>query len=95
MSKNIQIFQDEQWKNVKDMGLCEINDYIHEEMKDILEELDFLKYESQIKRLNKILDILEIAKDKGQSMEYRLQDYREAIEGLGFKRVKEKKGGEV
>ena len=88
MNNDIYVFQDNITKNVKEMGLCDIHDYVAGEIEDILEELDLIKYESQIKRLDRLVSILDIAKEKGQNMEYRLQDYRASIEALGFKRIK-------
>lgn len=84
---NVKIFEDGKWKDAEDMGLCEIHDYISKDIEDVLENLDLLHYESEIKRLDTCLDLLKIAKQKGQSMEDRLKDYRRAIERLGFKRV--------
>lgn len=84
---NIKIFEDGKWKDADDMGLCEIHDYISTGIEDVLENLDIIHYESEIKRLDTYLDLLKIAKQKGQSMEDRLKDYRGAIERLGFKRV--------
>lgn len=43
--------------------------------------IDDLKY-----ALEDIMQLAETAKDMGQSMENRLKEYRDAIEGLGFER---------
>lgn len=43
--------------------------------------IDDLKY-----ALEDIMQLAEAAKDMGQSMENRLKEYRDAIEGLGFER---------
>ena len=79
---NVKIFEDGKWKDAEDMGLCEIHDYISTGIEDVLENLDIIHYESEIKRLDTYLDLLKIAKQKGQSMEDRLKDYRMAIEAM-------------
>lgn len=43
--------------------------------------IDDLKY-----ALEDIMQLAKTAKDMGQSMENRLKEYRDAIEGLGFER---------
>lgn len=56
-----------------------------EELYDMCAEMeshiDDLRY-----ALEDIMQLAKMAKDMGQSMEDRLKDYRDAIEGLGFER---------
>ena len=68
----------------------------HNEIMSICEtlmELDFSKpYKKKLQRgLRKIIRITEQAKEDGQNMEDRLQEYFAAMEQLGFKRTKRKK----
>lgn len=44
-----------------------------------------------LERVNLISSKASIIKNKAQRMENRLREYKVAIEGLGFKRVKDKK----
>jgi len=41
------------------------------------------------KTAREIEKLAQVARERGQAMENRLQEYRNAIEGLGFERVKE------
>ncbi len=84
----------------KDYTICDM----HEKSIDVLEELtedlhitkgmhDIEELENMIHdavwHLKDIIDLIKIAKEKGQSMEDRLYLYRDAIEGLGFIRKSE------
>lgn len=69
--------------------ICHIHDYCIRKIEEVIEALDPEDNAGEIAELSEIIKALECAKEKGQSMEDRMIEYREAIEGLGFRRVKE------
>lgn len=72
---------------MKDKTLCDVHNFIIgylEDLKDCISQED--DYGQVI--IIELIRLSNIAKEKGQSMEDRLVLYREAIEGLGFERVR-------
>ena len=65
---------------LKDINKCRVTD----EPEDLYDVLDNMRYEIE----TYIVSYTEEAKEYGQSMENRMSDYRNAIEGLGFVRDK-------
>jgi len=61
--------------------ILNIRDDRYEEVKDLLWEVQSLA--------DDILNAVKYAYEGGNRMEGRMRDYRDAIEALGFKRVKE------
>ena len=61
----------------------EIPSYYIDIIKDLILQIEDVNYE-----LNEIKYITMDAKDCGQAMEYRLKDYYNTIESLGFERRK-------
>lgn len=57
---------------------------LYEMCSDMESYIDDLKY-----ALENIKELVEFAKERGQAMENRLKDYKDTIEGLGFKRERE------
>ncbi len=67
--------------------------YVHDEISFICDELLRLNQEGKPKRgvigkIKRMKELIDIAKEMGQNMEYRLDDYYEAIRKLGFIRDK-------
>jgi hypothetical protein len=65
----------------------------HQEVLSICSKLLDLDFDEPFKQklkqgLKKIIKLTEQAKDDGQNMEDRLQEYYDAIEEIGFKRTK-------
>jgi len=74
--------------------ICHIHNFIQDECIEIMSAIqespikDTIKEEIIEQRLAKILYMCKKAEEQGQKMENRLKEYRNAIESLGFKRVK-------
>lgn len=66
-----------------------MHDLIVEELEN-LKDYIFLESENDEKCIDDIISLVKEAKVKGQTMEDRLYVYRQAIEGLGFKRDRSK-----
>ena len=67
--------------------------YVHDEIIEVVDELSCELQERGIpkkilKKLGKIASLATEARGYGQSMENRMGEYRDAIEGLGFSRKK-------
>ena len=60
--------------------LCKIRESDYEDPRDLLSAVQDI--------VNDILESVQYATQCGINMENRLQDYRDTIEGLGYKRVK-------
>ena len=71
--------------------ICFAHDEIIKLASDLQIELEGDVAKKIIQKLKKIEAVAEEAKEYGQSMEDRLSEYREAIEGLGFYRRKKRK----
>lgn len=80
--------------NLTNTPICHIHSFIQDECVLIIEEIQELQLNNTVKqeiieqRIAKILYMCQIAEEQGQKMENRLKEYRNAIESLGFKRVK-------
>ena len=70
-------------------AICYIHDSCKELVQGVIENLDPEQNHSEIVILSKVLAELDLAKERGQSMEDRLVEYREAIESLGFIRIRQ------
>lgn len=76
----------------KKRNICDIHDDVLKKADDIskIESRDYDNVEDLLSNVqdiaNDIYSMIEEAKDAGMSMEARLADYRNAIEGLGFTR---------
>ena len=58
---------------------------IHDDVMDEVRMFDDPRVPYQLRRkVNKIVRMVEDAKERGQAMENRLIEYRTAIEGIGF-----------
>lgn len=68
--------------------ICHIHDWCRAAIEGVIEDLDPEENHLQISTLREVQHALAIAKEKGQHMEDRLSEYREAIEELGFRRTK-------
>lgn len=68
----------------KDETLCDMHDLITEELEGLKDCLDTMENEAELKWIDRIISYVAVAKAKGENMEARLMDYREAIEALGF-----------
>lgn len=75
---------------MKNKTLCDIHDFIIGYLEELKDHIDLEDDYGQV-TINELTTLAYIAKEKGQSMEDRLALYREAIEDLGFKRVREEK----
>ena len=67
---------------------------VHGEIEDLADEILNAELPAGYRRevrnaARKIKKLVEEARDSGQAMEDRLQDYYDAVEGLGFVRFKE------
>ena len=71
-----------------DEPICHVHDWCRIAIENVIEDLDAEENHMQITTLRAVQHALVIAKDKGQRMEDRLSVYREAIEELGFRRMK-------
>lgn len=81
---------DERVKDIKKASLCDLHDYTI----DILNELLLSACPDDMHTmvsLSRAINALVVAKEKGQSMEDRLIEYRAAIQGLGFIRARDQK----
>lgn len=80
--------------NLTNTPICHIHNFIQDECADILSSIqesplkDTIKEEIIEQRIAKILYMSKLAEEQGQKMEDRLKKYRNTIESLGFKRVK-------
>jgi hypothetical protein len=80
--------------NKKDVTICDFHYTIGKKAQEILSIRDN-EYEDIKDLLWKVQDLaddiysaVQVVTDMGNSMEYRMREYRNAIEGLGFQRVK-------
>lgn len=74
-------------KDLKKASLCDLHDYTI----DILNELLLSACPDDMHTmvsLSRAINTLVVAKEKGQSMEDKLIEYRERIQELGFTRVR-------
>jgi len=72
----------------KKRNICEVHDEIRELAEKLEETLVGEVPKKHLKVLEKIQTLAEEAKEYGQSMENRMSEYRDAIEGVGFNRCK-------
>lgn len=81
-------------QNLDNTPICHVHNFIQDECIEIMSAIqespikDTIKEEIIEQRLAKILYMCKIAEEQGQRMENRLKKYKEGIESLGFKRVK-------
>ena len=69
-------------------NICEVHDEIRELAIELERDLSGNVTKKSIRMLKRIQQIAEEARDYGQSMENRLNEYKDGIEGIGFNRNK-------
>jgi len=69
-------------------NICEVHDEIRKLAEDLEKDLNGKVTKKSIQKLQRIQKIAEEAKEYGQSMENRLNEYKDGIEGIGFNRNK-------
>jgi hypothetical protein len=77
-----------------DMLVCHIQNVIQDIIVDlisIISKEEKLNIEDFVDKLSSVYELSKTAEFKGQKMENRMREYRQAIEKLGFKRVRTKK----
>lgn len=69
-------------------NICEVHDEIRSLAEDLEKDLNGKVTKKSIQMLRRIQKIAEEAKESGQAMEDRLNEYKDGIESIGFNRNK-------
>lgn len=75
-------------ETLEDEPICTVHEWCQDKLMVVMECLDPEEQEFLTGAIQDVICAIDIAKDKGQRMENRLIEYKEAIEGLGFERVR-------
>jgi len=65
--------------------------FIHDEIEELIGDVMPMVKGKSIQKLRRMLKLTVQAREAGQNMENRLNDYRDAVEKLGFRRVRVKR----